>query len=128
MADSAKGHEGNRIRQLLADADKRPSDLARAAGVTQTSVGRYLVAEKLGAKAWETASRGLLTLNIDPRQIRPASSVPLRMRESPDDLRGLLVGFQRKHLEALKTILEASPEAQYVLRVVIQDRLETDRS
>lgn len=124
MADSNKVHEGNRIRELLAEADKRPSDLARAAQVTQTSVGRYLAADKLGAKAWETASRGLLNLGIDPRKIRASAAVPLRLRESPEDLRGLLTGFNKKQLESLKTILEASAEAQFVLRVVIQDRLE----
>src|SRR5438132_10086909 len=101
MGDPPKSHEGEKIRALLAQADKRPSDLARAAGVTQTSVGRYLTAEKLGAKAWETASRGLVSLGLDPRQVRPTAIV-LKAREGPEDLRPLIQGFARKHLEAVK--------------------------
>mgnify|MGYP000988189548 CR=1 FL=1 len=124
MADNKKEHEGNKIRALLAEHDKRPSDLARATGVTQTSVGRYLTSEKLGAKAWETCSRGLLNLGLDPRLIRPSATVPARLRESPEDLRALLGGFQKKHLEALKAILALPAETQYILRVLIEDRLD----
>ena len=55
-----KIHEGKKIRELLEAAGKRPSDLARAGGVTQTSVGRWLEVEHLGPKAWESA-RGALS-------------------------------------------------------------------
>lgn len=126
MGDTPKNHEGQKLRALLAQAGKRPSDLARQAGVTQTSVGRYLTAERLGAKAWETASRGLLGLGLDPRQIRAGGVVGLRAREEPEDLRPLLHGFARKHLEALAQILAAPADAQYVLRMVIKDRLERE--
>ena len=130
MADTGKVniHEGNRIRALLGEIEKRPADLARAADVTQTSAGRWLDAERLGAKAWETASRGLLALGIDPRKVRPSASVPLRLRENADELRALLHGFSRKQLEALKQILDSTPEAQLVLKIVIQDRLEQSRA
>ena len=126
MGDTLKGHEGQKIRALLKQADLKPADLARACEVTQTSVSRYLKPEKLGAKAWETASRGLLVLGLDPRQIRPTALVGMRAMEGPEDLRPLIHGFSRKHLEALKLILEASPDAQFILKVVVLDRLERE--
>ena len=117
-------HEGRKIRALLEAAGKRPADLARAIGVTQTSVGRYLEAEHLGAKAWESAARGLSRLGIDPWQVRPIEPhLGRTARERPEELRQLLAGFGRRQLEQLLKILESSPETHYVLRVVIADRL-----
>ena len=117
-------HEGHKIRALLEAAGKRPADLARAIGVTQTSVGRYLDAERMGAKAWESASRGLSTLGIDPWQVRPLEIHGGRIaRERPDELRQMLVGFGKRQLEQLLKILEAPPETHYVLRVIISDRM-----
>src|SRR4051794_29431693 len=117
-------HEGQKIRQLLEQAGKRPADLARAIGVTQTSVGRYLEAERLGAKAWESCSRGLSKLGIDPWQVRPLELHAGRTaRERPEELRQMLQGFGKRQLEQLQKILEASPETHWVLRVIIADRL-----
>lgn len=112
------------IRTLLEAAGKRPSDLARAGGVTQTSVGRWLGAERLGAKAWESARRALSALGIDPWQVRSVEAHGGRIaRERPEEVRQLLAGFGRRQLEQLLRILEASPETHYVLKVVIADRL-----
>jgi hypothetical protein len=125
MPETPIVHEGRKIKEALERAGKRPADLARACGVTQTAVARYLVAEKLGAKAWETVNHGLVALGIDPRQVRLPPAFTLSARE-PEDLRPLLSGFSRRQLESLMKILESSPEAQYVLRVVVKDRLERE--
>jgi hypothetical protein len=95
--------------------------------VTPTAVNRYLGAERLGAKAWETMSRGLVALGLDPRRVRPNAPLSLPARDAPEDLRPLLDGFRRRQLEAMLRVLEAPPEAQYVLKVVIRDRLERDK-
>lgn len=116
-------HEGRKIRELLDAAGKKQADLARACGVSSTAAARYLEAETLGAQAWERASRGLALLQIDPSLVRPTATVMFRVK-AIEDLRGLLNQFNTKQLEALRQILDASPEAQRTLRVVIEDRLE----
>jgi hypothetical protein len=127
MATEPEVNEGAKLKELLVRAHKRPVDLARACGVTQTAVARYLAAEKLGAKAWETVSRGMIALGIDPRQLRQPPPLTFIAREGPPDLRPLLSGFSRKQLEALLKILEATDEARYVLRVVVRDRIEREQ-
>jgi AcrR family transcriptional regulator len=126
MKPSPPAHEGTKIRDCLARAGRRPADLARACGVSPTAVTRHLTAARLGAKAWETVSRGLAALGIDPRQVRAPAPPPLSLvaREGPEDLRPLVEGWSRRHLEAVVKILEASLEAQFVLKVVLRDRLE----
>jgi hypothetical protein len=126
MVKQPVAHEGARIRELLERQHKRPVDLARACGVTQTAVARYLAAEQLGAKAWETVSGGLTKLGIDPRHVRTPPPLTFIAREGPEDLRPLLQGFNRKQLEALLKILESTEEARYVLRVVVKDRVERE--
>jgi transcriptional regulator with XRE-family HTH domain len=114
-------HEGNKIKELLASAGKTASDFARACGVTPSGVQRYLTADEIGKHAWETCRRGLEKLGIDPRQVRPSTTLE---RVKPEDLRRLLVHFSQKQLPYLREILEASSEAQYVLRAIIVDRIE----
>jgi transcriptional regulator with XRE-family HTH domain len=116
-------HEGKKIEALLKRAGKTQSDLARAASVTPTAVGRYMAAEELGAKAWESAARGLARLGLDPSEIRAVAAT--MMRERPEvELRQLLNAFSAKQMEALRQILDAPADAQRVLRAIIDDRLE----
>jgi hypothetical protein len=120
-------HEGAKVRELLELAGRRPADLSRACRVSESMVAKYVKTARFGAKAWETVSRGLAMLDIDPRLVRsPPEPLPatLAARDEPEKLRPLLDKFQRRQLEALLQILDASEATRYVLRFLVKDRLD----
>src|SRR5690349_7870069 len=120
---SQPAHEGEKVREMLDLAERSPIDLAHACAVSESMARRYLKTAHFGAKAWETVSRGLVALGLDPRRVRQVVDPTLAAREEPERLVPLLNGFGRRQMEALLRILDASEQARYVLRVVVKDRL-----
>jgi hypothetical protein len=116
-------HEGERIRELVERAGKKPSDFARACGVTRTAVDRYLGSAKIGKHAWTTVRAGLVKMGIDPSKVRPQEE-PMAEEK---DLRPLIAGWSREQLEALKAVLDAEQLAREKLSYYIDGLLTTRR-
>jgi transcriptional regulator with XRE-family HTH domain len=109
VAAMAIEHEGQRLRELLAAVGKSPADLGRACKVSRTAVMRWLNAEQIGKVAWLNVRPGLVTLNIDPRKIKPDD----RIADTRDvDLRPLLHGFDHDELLRIKKIAEADDHSR----------------
>ena len=116
-------HEGEAIKRLLKDKGYSIQDLARAAGVKWPSAARYVRAERLGAKARESCTRGLLALGLDPRQIWTWASAA----QSIEDLKALVLHFKGPQLQALRTLLLAEKADQGRLVDFIDGLLEAHR-
>lgn len=117
-------HEGNKIRELLEERGKKPADLAKAAHRSWPAIDKQLKQETLGAGAWETISKGLIGLQIDPGLVRPLRSIAGFKQAA--DLRPLIDDFSLRQLHALKVILESEAEAQKNLHLIVDDRLARD--
>lgn len=104
-------HEGETINLLLKESGRTVQDLAKACGVEWPAAKKYILAKRLGAKAWETCSKGLLKLEIDPSLVRPTliESMPT---VAVEDLKPLLTVFQTDQLETLRKILKADSRAR----------------
>jgi hypothetical protein len=111
--------EGRRITDLLDQAEKSPSDLARACHITRQAIVKQLKEKKLGKKAWFTIRRGLEALHIDPAQVRSWESE----KDPHEDLCSLVASWPLDHLSALKRIMDAHPDALRVLMAFVDGRL-----
>lgn len=99
-------HEGETVMRLLRQHNKTVQDLARAAEVEWPAAKKYVTAQRIGAKAWETCSRGLVRLEIDSSLVRP-TIVESLSTVTPEDLKPLLTGFDDAQLDTLLRILRA---------------------
>jgi transcriptional regulator with XRE-family HTH domain len=114
---------GDKLKSLLKSVNKNQEDLARATGITGTSISRYfkwLNAGTLDDKQWATMVKGLRKLGIDPEQVRPIPR-PTRL---PVDLLPHLDTFDHEQLKALIAILASDDDdAREFVRAVAEDRL-----
>lgn len=110
----ADHHEGLLIERLLKEKGYTVQDLARACGVEWPAAKKYVQARRLGAKAWETCSRGLRKLEIDPSLVRPTITESLSI-VPVEDLKPLLTHFSAEQLGYLRHILQADSRARDAL-------------
>lgn len=121
-----RDHEGKAIAELLSERGLKPAALAEACDVTWPAVKKYLQAAKLQSKAWDTCSRGLEKLGIDPALIRPRRLM-LVAHAPAIDLKPLVVGFDRSQMEKLKQILESDEGARLRLIDFIDGYLSSSK-
>lgn len=104
-------HEGETIKRLLDETGHTVQDLAKACHVEWPAAKKYMTAKRLGAKAWETCSRGLLKLEIDPSLVRP-TLIETLPTATVEDLKPLLPQFKDDQLDTLRRILKADSRAR----------------
>ena len=118
-------HEGHKLRQTLADRGKTLADLARAAQVIEQAVQKWVNAGKMGAKARETATRGLAKMGIDTSKMWEIQVVAMGVltHDNAAERRRLLDRFDPEQLAAIKRLLEGTDRDREIVLAVIDDRL-----
>jgi hypothetical protein len=111
-ANEEQLHEGKQIKRLLEQHGLTIARLAEACGVEWSSAQKYINAQQLGVVAWDTCSKGLCALAIDPALVKRVGSVPAAKPEPIEDLKPHLPEFSRQQLETLLKILRADARAR----------------
>jgi transcriptional regulator with XRE-family HTH domain len=120
-------HEGEKLHDLLKEADLTYTAFAEACGISKSRVSEYVRTEKFEPVAWDTVCVGLRKLKLDRRRIRPetdTSGSGEPAKSGSKDLRACLEGLTNDQLRNVLTILLADKDSREKLVWVIEDRLE----
>lgn len=113
--------EGRALRRLLDANGKKPADLARACGVSDSAVTRYLSTKHIRDRAWKTVRAGLIVLKIDYSSLRPDA---ISMSAEPiEDFRPQVLALPQAQIDLVYKILDSSEASQKFLHVWLNGRM-----
>lgn len=107
--------EGEKLKQALLKARLLPSDFARNAGCSSTSVTRYLRMDHFEPKPWSIVVRGLRRSGINPSVVREEEYHYSDESNGTDHVTNLIHLVEEMNADVLRkieTILESDRTSQ----------------
>jgi transcriptional regulator with XRE-family HTH domain len=124
-------HEGERLKQVLADKGLTTADLRRACGITYTAVSKYYANERFGARPWARLEPALRKLGIDPASVRlvpmnasaTAEAVPEDVSENA--FKPILQNLPPDTWDAVLRLLNGTERQRHYAKIWLEASLST---